>query len=154
MDLKRALRLLILCEIAVIVIGMVAESVGTRFLPAPLRSWVTQQYEAEPTARDFILFGVALLWLGVAIVSWVGLWRLWRPARPMYLVIVGAGIVLEALTGPWVYIGPTAAIWTAHSVLNGLIVGVIYWSPIREAFAHSPAAPPGGFEVTIPAPPR
>lgn len=149
MELRRVLRTLIVAEVAIMVLSIAVEIIAEQFLPEPLRAWLEREVESPTTVADVVLLLVALPLLAAIVVSWVGLWRLWRPARWIYLLAVVAALLLEAVAGPWIYSGPGAALSTAQSLISGMIVALVYFTPLSAAFQRPAAAPPGGFGVSM-----
>lgn len=96
MNLRRLLRSLIVTEIVLAVIYIAVELIAQRFLPAPLRAWVDQQVD-QVGPVEIVAMLLAFPLLGALVFSWIGLWRLWRPARWVYLLAVVGGLLLEAL---------------------------------------------------------
>ena len=149
MDSRRALRVLIVTEIAMAAAAVIAALVEQRFLPEPLRHWLEQDAE-RPLTTSEIVFAVLIVPLfGALVVSWIGLWRLWKPARRLYLFTVACGMAATLLTGPQVSSAIGSALSTAASMATGAIIALVYFSPLSVAFERPRAAPPGGFDVTM-----
>jgi hypothetical protein len=70
------------------------------------------------------------------IVAWIGLWRLWRRARAIYLYSWFAGLLLTAFVGPVVFSGVASMLSDAALLSAGLILGLIYFSDLCHAFEH------------------
>ena len=153
MELRRLLRQLVVAEVVLIVVLVIVEFIAERFLPRPLREWTDAQWDDDLAPVEVLTLVIALPLLVGLVVSWVGLWRLWRPARRIYLLVLIGGALLQVIMGPVVMSGPGAALSTLQSAVSGLIIALIYLTPLSAAFDHAPAAPPcGGFEVNMPAP--
>ena len=149
MDLRRLLRQLVVAEIALAAVFVTVELIAERFLPGPLRQWMAEQWDDSGPFELVILAALVPL-LVALVVSWIGLWRLWRPARRIYLLVLIAGVLLEAAMGPTVTSGPGAALSALQSAVSGFIVALIYVTPLSAAFERPQAAPPrGGFEVNM-----
>lgn len=148
MELRRLLRTLILVEIGLLFLSIAIGIVAERFLPEPLRAYLNQESDGL-TGGQIVLLLVALPLLGALVVSWIGLWRTWRAARLIYVITMIAALLLEALAGPWIYSGPGAALATLQSVISGMIVALVFLTPLAAAFGRPPAAPPGGFGVDM-----
>ena len=148
MELRSILRILIVTEIVLVGVGIAVELLAERFLPDPLRRWLEEQMEKPFDAGDIVMI-LAVPLLGGLIVSWIGLWRLWGPARWIYLFTFCGGMLIEALGGPWIYSGPGAALSTLLSANNGVVLALVFLTPLATAFRLPRAAPPGGFEVDM-----
>jgi hypothetical protein len=60
---------------------------------------------------------------------------LFRPwGRPVFLIYVAAGLLITLITGPHVSTGWTALFGYACGIVEGAIVALAYFSPIREMF--------------------
>jgi hypothetical protein len=76
--------------------------------------------------------GVLLLALG--IVSVVGLLAFWRHARPLYVAYTRLALVLGPLAPTVLQSATVATILTFSAMACGLIIGLMYASPIAKEF--------------------
>src|SRR5215203_602419 len=129
MELRRLLRQLVIADVALAVSVVVIELVAEQFLPQPLRAWADQQAEAT-RPRDVLVLVIALPLLAALVTSWIGLWRLWRPARWLYVLVLVGGLLAEVLMGTTVVSGVGAAISTLESIVDGMIVALVYLTPL------------------------
>jgi hypothetical protein len=132
MNLKRVLRLSILCEVTCGLAWGVAAFLLRDSLPPELRSFMDQQWKRQGTIAS---------WLGgssfvVLVVGWIGLWRLWWRARAIYTVGWLLGIVGTLFRGPRVYPGPPGAAALLSTLAGGLILGIVYFSDLRQHFGR------------------
>ena len=70
--------------------------------------------------------------LGIMAATGLILFRTW--GRPVYLVYIAAGLVITVLAGPYITTGWTALVGYISSITEGLILALIYFSPIRKMF--------------------
>jgi hypothetical protein len=70
--------------------------------------------------------------LGILAATGLILFRTW--GRPVYLVYIAAGLVITVLAGPYITTGWTAFIGYISSLTEGLILALLYFSPIRKMF--------------------
>jgi hypothetical protein len=70
--------------------------------------------------------------LGIIAAVGLILFRTW--GRPVFLVYVGAELVITVLAGPYITTGWTAFVGYIYSLMEGVILGLIYFSPIRKMF--------------------
>lgn len=135
---KRNLRLLVIADLLLVVLGVVVGLLSEDSLPEPLRVFVRAQREAD---RDADL--TTNEWIGVAIgfpliiamlVSHVGLFLFWRPARVLYVASLIGLIALSLFLGPHVSTGWVQAIDTASLTITGMVLALIYWSPLKELY--------------------
>jgi len=136
MPLKTLLRLLIVAEILLGGLGAALDIALEPRLPEPLRSYLAADSESWSTT-DNIMLCIGIPTLIATIVSWIGLWRLWPSARPIYLYSCVAGVLLVAFLGPSV----SSAVGTMFSegamLVAGFILGLIYFSDLRHAFERA-----------------
>ena len=82
--------------------------------------------------------GVAIV-LATMLAAWIGLWRFWRIAPPLLLASwIGVGAV-TLLAGPTVQTAAETVIYTAWSVVAGVLLSMSYFSELRGKFGIAPA---------------
>jgi hypothetical protein len=92
------------------------------------------EWEADFTTRDLVDLAVSIPLLLLALVSMVGLFLFWRPARPLYLVTTAAGLFLTPFFGPYVDAGWETAFGEAATIISGMVLALVYFSPLKELF--------------------
>jgi hypothetical protein len=70
--------------------------------------------------------------LGILAAVGLILFRTW--GRPVFLVYIFAGLVVSLLTGPHIDTGWTVFVGYVCSITEGVILALIYFSPIRKMF--------------------
>ncbi len=101
---------------------------GRAHLPQPLRD-----YLAKPHPLNMWTGLIAwLVWLPVDLAATIGLFWGWRPARPLFLWASVASLPLCAAWGPVVLPASTAMFGVARTLVDGIIIGVLYYSPLKE----------------------
>ena len=127
---KKILRILILAEI---ILGLLSSA--------------TRAFEAEivaPPGADLEFDGawspigafLGILCFGALIIGWIGLWKLWRPARMIYTLswVFGPAVVYLALR-IWNVQTPTEAFFGEFvGVAAGMILGLTYFSDLAKHF--------------------
>lgn len=106
-------------------------------LPEALRKFAQDQYDnpEKSVGANFQALGLVLLaCLAMMITSLVGLWLLWRPARMLFTVYLLSLAVAIVLAGPLVESSLTSVLAFMNTIISGLILGMIYFSPLREHF--------------------
>ena len=143
MPLKTLLRVAILAEVLLGVFGTLLDIALESRLPEPLRNFLATESESWSATDNFMLcVGVPMLM--AMIVGWIGLWRLWRPARPIYLCSWLTGLLLTSFTGPVVSSAVAQMLFDAATLFAGLILGLIYVSDLRNAFERKETNHRGG----------
>lgn len=129
----RTLRILIVAQVASRILAGCLGIMTEDSLPPELRShgWIRTETAAESWPLQ--------LWLGppllvIYVLASIGLYAGWRPSRFMYLVYVLFLILVVPMIAPMVETGLTYAAGLCATALSGVILGVVYWSPLREQF--------------------
>ena len=138
MDLERLFRCLLVIDIALAILVIPTSFVGDGFLPPALQEYMEAESETPLTPWDLAILAWALPLLGAVVLSWVGLFRWWSWAPHLYLAVCVLGTLLLLITGPTVETAFQTAIDTAHSVLEGVILGIAFFSDLRERFRSGP----------------
>ncbi len=104
-------------------------------LPESIRKFAEEQWKEElPDEQAGPLALVSLGTLAAMVISLVGLAVLWRPARQLftiYLLLIAIGVVLSGTT---VQSELTSVLSFMNTIVAGLILGMIYFSPLRDYF--------------------
>ena len=139
MPSKAFLRTLIVAEIALGIISVVLSLLTESALPEPLRAFVKAESEAEMTPRIMIMIATTVPAIILWILSSVGLFFFWRPARILYLIVNVAGLLVAPFFGPYVDAGWGTAFDEAAILVSGVILALIYFSPLKDLY-EKPAA--------------
>jgi hypothetical protein len=131
---KTLLRALIVTEYVLIIVAIVVGLATESLLPDPLRTFVEEQANAELTNNDVAMLIIGLPLIVLLIVSSIGLFMLWPPARILYLIGIASGLVLMPVFGPYVESGWGTAFEDAASVVSGVILALVYFSPFKRYF--------------------
>lgn len=139
---RRLLLLYILFNVAEVIFAVITIS----WLPDALRKFEESRYTAAEADPELIfLSSLRLLTTVLFTISLVGLWKFWQPARWLFGTTLLLSILLAGLAGPFVTSALTFTIIYIESILSGLILALVYFSPIKEFF-EKPAAPPSNPE--------
>jgi hypothetical protein len=104
-------------------------------LPDAIRKFAEDQWSREmPDDEAGLLAFVSLCALGLMLVSVVGLAALWRPARLLYTVYLLCIAIAVVLSGSVVQSALTSVLSFMNTIISGLILGMTYFSPLREHF--------------------
>ena len=77
---------------------------------------------------------LAAIWLALSLLSSIGVFILWRRARPLFAVAVLTGPLLTLFDGPAAMPAFGAAADEISLTLSGVIVALLYFSDLRHAF--------------------
>ena len=121
-------------EVVVTILGVIVSLAGESSLPEPLRYYLEEQAKADPDAGDIALVAVGIPLLIALVVSIIGLYRFWRFARPLTVIVFVVGLILQVFAGPTVDPGPATSLYELAAVFTGIILAVIYITPARAWF--------------------
>jgi len=132
-------RALIALEICLTVVSLIASVALRRFLPAPLQAYLRADADAPARASDLAgAIGVALV-MAAMVTAWIGLWRFWRIAPPLFAASwMGVGVV-TLLAGPTVQTAIETVVYTAWSVVAGVLLSMSFFSDLRGKFGAARA---------------
>jgi hypothetical protein len=131
---KGQFRWLVTASVVVTILGAVATFAGESSLPAPLRDYLAAQSESDLTASDIALVAAGIPLLIALVVSIIGLYRFWRFARPLTVIVWIIGLIFQVFAGPTVDSGLATSLYELAAVLTGIILAVIYITPARVWF--------------------
>ena len=135
MSLTTYFRALLLIYSVLIFGDLASAPVMIDALPEPLRKFAhedwTKQLSDERVEALTLLQRCALPLMGVSI---LGLAALWRPARTLFTAFLLCIAVITVLTGPNVQPELNSVLSFMEDIISGLILGMIYFSPLREHF--------------------
>ena len=134
MPSKGFLRILVVAEIVLGIISIVVSLLTESSLPEPLRAFLDAESEAEITGREMILLAAAIPLIILLIVSSIGLFLFWRPARILYLITIVTGLLLTPFFGPYVDAGWGTTFQEAAIIVSGIILTLIYFSPLKDLY--------------------
>jgi len=113
----------------------------TSLLPEELQAYERAVAEADYSTREWVLLGVAIVLLICVLVSNIGLFVFWRPARLLYFCTLMGGVALAPFYGPYVDAGWGTLFGEAAMIISGVILALIYYSPLRGLYERpKPAA--------------
>ncbi len=132
---KNVLLLLIVC--------MIAGGFGAFFrysLPPELQDYKHAVVAADRATGSLSLLSSVSAILSLAyIVSIIGLYRLRPFARPLFAASVALNFLVLMFFGPRVETRFISTFDDAITLINGVILALLYWSPLRDKFTKLPA---------------
>lgn len=131
MNAKKLLRFLIVIEIVIILVGAMISVIQEKDLPVEIQSYLRTQDEI-PALLPFIILGGLLVFLKA--ISNIGVFCLWRHARFLYLLVTVIDIIGGVFTGNCVQPVLGRAFLEACFVIDGLILGLLYFSDAKVFF--------------------
>jgi hypothetical protein len=139
---KTILRCLIIAEILLGIGTHIAFRAGYHSLPEEMQFDTTEPYKGYPALfRIVFIVGVCLLALA-RVYATIGLWCFWRYSRPLYVVVTVAAALLVLRFGIFelhLHILLAYALGSIGESVAGLIIGIIYFSPLKSLYERTPA---------------
>ncbi len=137
MPSKSFLRILIVAQFGLFVLAIVVALLTVSLLPEPLRAYAEAEARGEMTTRNWdtlrLIFPVLMLWLG----SSIGLFFFWRPSRIFYLIYIVLGLLVTPFLGPNVDTGWSRTFEEAASIVSGVILALVYFSPLKNLYERA-----------------
>jgi hypothetical protein len=134
MPAKRLLRVLILAQLPLFLGTGLAAYLSVASLPDSLRYLVSNKDQLVPGASAFEVGGAVAF-----LVANVCLFVFWNGAPALYLAITVALHLASFYLGPFVSTGWSDLFETSLTMLSGIILGLIYFSPAQELFKRREA---------------
>lgn len=135
MPLTQFFRRLLLLYILFNVAEVIFADITVSWLPDALRKYEESRFTAAEADPELIF--LSSLWLLTTVlftISLVGLWKFWQPARWLFGTTLLLSILLAGLAGPFVSSALTFTVVYIESILSGLILALVYFSPIKDYF--------------------
>jgi hypothetical protein len=145
---KSTFRLLLLAEVCFQISGLVVSALTTWLLPVELRTYLQTTETSGFSTSDWVVLGQGVIFLAVFFTSRIGLFVFWRRARTLYLVSLFLLLGLTPFFGPYVDAGWGHALDAAALILSGLILALIYFSPLSSNFEVAGCQPNQAVERT------
>jgi hypothetical protein len=134
MPSKGFLRTLIVAEVVLGIISVVVSLLTESSLPEPLQAFLHAESEVEATGRGMVMLAAAIPLIILLLVSSIGLFFFWRPARFLYLIAIAGGLLLTPFFGPYVDAGWGATFEEAAIIISGVILALVYFSPLKDLY--------------------
>lgn len=130
--------------LALVFAEMASDVFSVSWLPEPLRGFVEARWnDTTVTEEQVLLVLLSVGALSLMLVSIVGLWFFWRPARMLYTAFLLVLACAVAASGSIVQTALTSVLSFMNTIIAGVILAMIYFSPLREDFEPPSAdAPP------------
>jgi hypothetical protein len=133
-QLKSRLKVMVCMEALFVICTIVMSAFADSLLPAQLQAYEASVSNAPHTLIDWIGFAVYIVFLPIALTATIGLLLNWRPARPLFMWTRITVVAITPLEGTNVEPG-WAALFDAAAVLAaGVIIGMLYYSQLKEFY--------------------
>jgi hypothetical protein len=134
MSSRGVLRTLIVAEVGLVVLSVVGSLLTEVLLPEPLQAYLETEFEGDLTTFEVAMLVAAVPLVILWLVSSIGLFFFWRPARLLYVVTMIFGMLATPFFGPYVDAGLGAMLEDAATIMSGVILALVYFSPVKELF--------------------
>lgn len=134
MNFVRLLRQLIATEIGFVVLAAGSGIWLSDTLPEQLQAYLSAQNGAAWSSADSFTALVFVPLAGLLGAGWIGLWKMKRWARAVYTTAWGLGLLTLPLLGPSVAHGLEYALGDVATLVAGMILSLIWFSPLAERF--------------------
>lgn len=105
-------------------------------LPPPLKAWLEEQEKKQDDLPDdeVVLLAFSGLWLLAALVSLIGLYAFWRPARWLSVVVAVLFVPTAGMMGPTIDSGWEGGVGEIAILLAGAAMAMAYCQPFSNLF--------------------
>jgi hypothetical protein len=140
MNNRRVLRICVVLEWVVVIVGVGLAFVLEGSLPDPLKAWLKAEEERGLGQSDYALLCGGVLALVMAILSSVGLLCLRRWASWLYLLAVVLGCLTSLFGGPVVQHVIPDVVDEIAVTISGLILGLAFFSDALRPRGTAPVS--------------
>jgi hypothetical protein len=138
--LKSRLTLLVCMEALFVICTIVMSALADSCLPTQLQAYEASVSNAPHTLIDLIGFALYIVLLPTALTATIGLLLSWKPARPLFLWTRITVVAITPLQGINVQPGWAALFDDAAVLAAGVIIGMLYYSQLKEIYDKPKAA--------------
>ena len=131
---RKNFRILLVLSWLLVIAGVVVSFATKNSLPSELQSYLERVENAPLTNGEIVLAVVDITFVVFAIVLTVGLYRFRRWAKTLLPVSYVLGLVLIPVNGPYVESGWVSILFYSGSLMDGIILALVYFSPLKEFF--------------------
>lgn len=140
----RWLRILLATDWTLVALAVPLAFLLESTLPPQIRAFVAAQDARPFGAIDALQLAAISLSLLLWFVGSVGAFLLWPPARHLYLASVITSVAFTPFVGLSVLAPLASAFDLAASVISGAVVGLLYFSPLRDRLRRPSRSLPAG----------
>jgi len=131
---RTSFRTVVVAQLVATILADWATQATRTALPSPLREFTLAQPAPAPW-----LIGMGVVMIALTLITTVGLFRFWSPARPMYLASMALAYLVAPLAPVVVQTAFASTLFSLAALLAGLMVGLMYFSPAASEFRRREA---------------
>ncbi len=134
MNTKATFRIGLIFYIGVLAFMGSTDLMWPELLHPDLREFLESDAYLSEVGDPFVIVGFSLALTPLFIVSMVGMFVFWSPARHLFLAGAVLGLPFLALLGPQVLSGLSAALSGAFYTVTGALLVLLYVPPVSQLF--------------------
>ncbi|EEF59908.1 hypothetical protein [Pedosphaera parvula] len=139
---KKQFRVLLTLSIAALVTSTVAGVFDSWLLPPSLLDYQQAQHGVHPKAGELVISFLGIPGLIIALVALVGLYRFWPSARWLSVAAWVYMLIWMCFSpGPILSNAVAGAFSQCSTLLVGMVLAIIYFSPAAEWFQRKESNP-------------
>jgi len=131
---QKNFRILLVLRWLLVIASVVASFATENSLPPELQSYLERVENAPFANGEIVLAVVDGTFVVFAVVLTVGLFRFRRWAKTLLPMSYILGLVLIPVNGPYVESGWVSMLFYLDSLVDGIILTLVYFSPLKESF--------------------
>ena len=131
---RKNFRILLVLSWLLVIAGVIVSFATENSLPPELQSYLERVENAPLANGEIVLAVVDVTFVVFAVVLTVGLFRFRRWAKTLLPMSFILGLVLIPINGPSVESGWASSLFYLGSLVDGIILALVYFSPLREFF--------------------
>jgi hypothetical protein len=132
--MKKTLRILIILNWATAIAGVVASLVTRKYLPPELASYLSAKNQSEVSQIAKVVIWVEIFLLIVSFIDSIGLFLLRRWAKRLLVPLYVVATALIPTASVYIQTGWTRMLLSVSTLIGGIIIGVVFFSPLAAAF--------------------
>ena len=137
LEMKRTLRILIVLNwVTAIAAGTVA-GITSKYLPMELIAF--QENQRQVTQLQWVVFVIEGFLLLLSVINSIGLFLFRRWARSMLVPLYVLALLLLPSNAVYIQTGWTKMLFNLSYLVSGMIIAIVFFSPLAEAFNRGSA---------------
>lgn len=133
---KSFFRIIVSLGFIVGILGDTIDFLKKLIFPSDLLNYVVS-HPVGCKISPLALLGIVLGGVILDLTIFIGLLLFWRPARTLTLFSCILDVIIASLINPTIEPGGVIALDYLSMLLTGIIIGLIYFSPIKEYFVKN-----------------
>lgn len=133
--MRRGFRILVITDVCVVFFYVISVPLFFPTIPEQVKPFAAELHDGNIDAYNNIISNMlGLITILTLVISWVGLFLFWNPARWMYLAAIVVPLLYSAFFSFTILPPVSDAIGILSALLGGAILALIFCSPIKKQF--------------------